>query len=151
MSDGSAHHRVNAAYPALALALLLAAACGQRDSGDGVPPRWDPSAWTPAQIQQLESGRRLYAQKCAACHLASGQGQIALGAPSLRGSAVATGPVALHIGIVLNGRGNGAMPAFANALDTRSVADIINYERNAWGNNDPELVTAQQVDDMRRR
>jgi cytochrome c oxidase subunit 2 len=56
--------------------------------------------------------------------------------------------VALHIGIVLNGRGNGAMPAFAGVLDTRSIADIINYERNAWGNNDPELITSQQVQDM---
>ncbi|MCG6867014.1 MAG: cytochrome c [Thiogranum sp.] len=148
MSDGRPH-RLSAAYPALAL--LFAAACGQRDSGNGAPPLWDPSAWTPAQIQQLESGRRLYAHKCAACHLTSGQGQVALGAPALRGSAVATGPVALHIGIVLNGRGNGAMPAFAGALDTRSIADIINYERNAWGNSEPRLITAQQVEAIKNR
>ena len=133
-------------YPAAMALLLLTAGCDQRDSGQAVAERWDPSVWSPVQIQALERGRRLYAQKCAACHRPSGEGQSALGAPALKGSAVTSGPVALHIGIVLNGRGNGAMPAFGKALDTRMIADIVNYERNAWGNSDPELISAEQVE-----
>lgn len=51
----------------------------------------------------------------------------------------------LKVDIVLNGRGK-VMPAFGKALDTRSVADIINYERNACGNSEPQLITPAQVE-----
>ena len=92
----------------LAAALLIMAGCSQNDAGTGVPQLWDPAVWSPEQIQRLEAGRRWYTQRCAACHQASGEGQVALGAPALKGSAVVRGPVAQHIGIVLDGRGNGA-------------------------------------------
>jgi len=131
---------------AFAVILLFSTGCDRSDSGKAMRPRWDAAAWSPEQIQRLEAGRRLYMQRCAACHQPSGKGQAALGAPALQGSAVVTGPVALHIRIVLNGRGNGAMPAFGTALDTRAIADIISYERNAWGNSDPQLITAIDVE-----
>jgi len=129
-----------------AAVLLIMAGCNQNDAGSSMPQRWDSAVWSPEQIQRLEAGRRWYTQRCAACHQASGEGQLTLGAPALKGSAVVRGPVAQHINIVLNGRGNGAMPAFGKALDTRTIADIINYERNAWGNSDPWLITAAEVE-----
>ena len=112
---------------------------------------WDTGVWSPEEIRRLERGRALYAQKCAACHLASGEGQVLLGAPALRASGIVTGPVETHIDIVLHGRGAGAMPAFAGALDDGAVADIIGYERNAWGNSDPALLSGDSVRSRRQR
>lgn len=129
---------------ALATCCLMSA-CGQQAGEQGTGVRWDESLWQPAQIRQLERGRVLYEQKCAACHLASGQGQATLGAPALKGSAVVAGPVASHIEVVLKGRSNGSMPAFEKSLDAQAIADIVSYERNAWGNHDPALVGADQV------
>lgn len=142
---------MNARYLSGLTVLLLVAGCGKNGSGNDMLQRWDPGLWSPVQIQKLENGRRLYVQNCAACHLVSGQGQATLGAPALQRSAVATGPAELHIGIVLNGRGNAAMPAFSSALDTRTIADIISYERNAWGNRDPALIDARQVEMLKTR
>jgi len=105
--------------------------------------------WQAAQIQQLERGQRLYRQKCAACHLASGQVQATLGAPALKGSAVVAGPAEAHIAIVLHGRSNGSMPAFGQSLDARAIADIVSYERNAWGNHDASLVNAEQIEKLK--
>lgn len=68
-----------------------------------------------------------------------------LGAPALKGSTVVTGPVNIHIAKVIHGGNNGRMPAFGASLDDLSIADVINYERNAWGNHDARLVTAEQV------
>jgi cytochrome c oxidase subunit 2 len=132
----------------LAMCCLLSA-CGRQTAEQDAGIQWDESVWQPAQIQQLEHGRALYQQKCAACHLASGQGQTTLGAPALKGSAVVTGPAAGHIDVVLNGRSNGTMPAFGNSLETQSIADIVSYERNAWGNNDPVLIGADQVEALK--
>ena len=133
-----------------ALCCLLSA-CGQQTAEQDAGIQWDESVWQSVQIQQLERGRVLYQQKCAACHLVSGEGQATLGAPGLKGSAVVTGPAATHIGIVLSGRSNGTMPAFDKSLDAQAIADIVSYERNAWGNNDPALVSAEQVEALKSR
>jgi mono/diheme cytochrome c family protein len=131
-----------------AVLCLAAVACGRQDADSGEAGGWDSRVWTPAEIRQLERGRMLYAQKCAACHLRSGEGQVTLGAPRLRASAIVGGPVEVHIDTVLFGRGAGAMPAFADVLDDRAVADIVSYERNAWGNSNHALVS---IDDVRSR
>lgn len=127
-------------------ALMVLSAC--EDSADSDPAsRWGAAGteWSAQQIRVLEQGRRLYLQKCAACHLASGEGQATLGAPSLRGSAIVAGPVAGHIRMVLEGRAGRNMPAFAQLLDDAQAAAVISYERNAWGNHSGELVTADAV------
>jgi len=135
---------------AILLASCLQAGCGHQDNEQTAAVRWDVTVWRPAQIRQLERGYRLYRQKCAACHLSSGQGQMTLGAPALKGSAVVTGPVNAHIAKVIHGGGNGRMPAFGASLDNPSIADIISYERNAWGNHDARLVTARQIGQVKR-
>lgn len=47
--------------------------------------------WSQVELQQLPEGERLYRKGCAGCHLSSGEGQLTLGAPALRNSAVAKG------------------------------------------------------------
>jgi len=135
---------------ALLVACCLLSACGRQAGEPEAAAQWNPTRWQPVQIEQLERGRRLYLQKCAACHMSTGQGQATLGAPALKGSAVVAGPVTAHIEIVLNGRSNATMPAFGTALDPPSIAAIVSYERNAWGNHDPNLVTAAQVTALER-
>lgn len=135
---------------AVLLASCLQAGCGHEDTDQNATAQWDASVWQPIQIRQLERGRQLYRQKCAACHLSSGQGQMTLGAPALKGSAVTTGAVNTHIAKVIQGANNGRMPAFGASLDDQSIADIISYERNAWGNHDARLVTAVQVKQSRQ-
>jgi cytochrome c oxidase subunit 2 len=130
---------------------LAVVACERQEADTEQASAWDTRTWTPAEIRQLERGRALYVQKCAACHLRSGEGQVTLGAPALRGSAIVRGPVAVHIDTVLYGRGAGVMPAFAGVLDDRAVADIVSYERNAWGNSDPALVSIDGVRSRRER
>jgi len=100
------------------------------------PGKWDTGSkiWTKAQLVALESGESLYGKYCAACHLKNGQGSMTGGFPPLKGSAIVKGPIKRHISIVLLGKQGTAMPAYANLLNSE-LAQIITYERNAWGNN----------------
>jgi mono/diheme cytochrome c family protein len=44
--------------------------------------------------------------------------------------------------------GRGEMPSFADAITYEDMASIINYVRNAWGNNGKEI-SAQKISDLR--
>lgn len=81
----------------------------------------------------LAEGKKQYATHCAVCHQSSGKG-LPPTFPALAGSAIATGPVAGHIQIVLNGKSGTTMQAFKEQLSAEQIAAIITYERNAWGN-----------------
>ena len=60
--------------------------------------------------------------------------------PALKGSKIATGPVADHLNIVLNGKQGTAMQAFGAQLNEVDLAAVISYERNAWGNNTGDVI-----------
>ncbi|MHB1213683.1 MAG: cytochrome c oxidase subunit II [Thiobacillus sp.] len=82
----------------------------------------------------VERGEKVYQANCAACHQASGMG-LPGAFPALDGSKVATGPIADHINIVLNGgRPGTAMAAFGKQLSDADIAAVVTYERNAWNN-----------------
>lgn len=89
-------------------------------------------------------GEKVYTSNCAACHQANGQG-IPGAFPALQDSAVALGPVAKHIDIVLNGNSGTAMAAYRNQLTKKELAAVITYERNAWGNNTGDTVQPADV------
>ena len=46
---------------------------------------------------------------------------------------------------VMNGKQGTAMVAFKDQLNDQDLADVITYERNAWGNNTGTLVTPEQI------
>ncbi len=98
--------------------------------------------WSMAEL--MERGEKKYAANCAACHQASGEG-IPGTFPALKGSAIATGPVAQHLDRVMNGKAGTAMAAFAGQLSDVDLAAIVTYERNAWGNNTGDLVQPSEV------
>ena len=79
-------------------------------------------------------GEKVFAANCAACHQANGMGLPGT-FPALNGSKVATGPLAGHLQIVLNGgRPGTAMAAFGKQLSDADIAAVVTYERNAWNN-----------------
>ena len=82
----------------------------------------------------MQRGEDVYAKACASCHLPNGEG-VPGAFPGLKGSAIATGPVADHLDIVVNGKQGTAMAAFGAQLNEIDLAAVITYERNAWGNN----------------
>ena len=130
---------------------MLLSACGQ---GAAPPAKVDieeaartwntaQKTWSEPDLYQLEEGRRLYQKNCAGCHLSSGTGQQTIGAPALKGSAVAKGPVDALTALVLDGRN--VMPAFRSSVDASSLAAILSYVRNAWGNDTAEVIKTATV------
>jgi cytochrome c oxidase cbb3-type subunit 2 len=112
-----------------------------------------PGAAPAGSGYDAAKGQTLFTAHCAACHQATGEG-LPGAFPALKGNAVVNDADAtMHIRVVLHGL-QGAdvggvvysspMPPFADALGDADVANIVNYERNAWGNHGAP-VTAQQV------
>jgi cytochrome c oxidase cbb3-type subunit II len=97
-------------------------------------------------------GAALYTANCSACHQAGGGGLPGV-FPSLKDDAVVNKDDATkHIDVVLNGlrdaRVSGtvyssAMPPFAATLSDTDIADLIDYERSAWGNHGKPIIAAQ--------
>lgn len=80
----------------------------------------------------MAKGEQDYIARCSACHQGNGQG-LPPTFPALAGSPmILEGTAADHINIVVNGKN--AMPGFKGVLDPVTLAAIITYERNAWGN-----------------
>ncbi len=99
-------------------------------------------SWDMDKLMVL--GKTIYEAKCAACHLASGEG-IPPAFPALKGSAIATGPVEGHMNIVVNGMQGTGMAAFGPQLTDAELAAVITYERNAWGNNTGDKVQPADI------
>ena len=99
-------------------------------------------AWTLDEL--LARGEKAYLSNCAACHQPTGQGLPPM-FPPLKDSPIATGPLAGHLGIVVNGKPGTAMAAFGKQLSDVDIAAIITYERNAWGNALGDMLTPQAV------
>ncbi len=116
-------------------------------SGAGMP--WESvTDATPCAVA-AHAGERAFLNRCAPCHLPSGQG-LPPAYPPLVGSALLAGPIADHARVALFGSeglpmlaGNGAMhhhvagravmPAFAGAASDQELSVILTYERRAFG------------------
>lgn len=102
--------------------------------------------WTMDEL--MSHGKEVFTANCATCHQANGEG-IPNVFPALKGSPVATGPVAVHISTVLHGRTGTAMQAFGPQLNDADLAAVITYERNAWGNNTGDAVQPSDIKSAR--
>jgi cytochrome c oxidase subunit 2 len=99
--------------------------------------------WTMDEL--MAKGEQVYSSTCASCHQANGQGIPGV-FPALAGGAIATGPVAGHIDIVVHGsKKNPAMQAFGQQLGDADLAAVITYERNAFGNSTGDVVQPTDV------
>lgn len=81
----------------------------------------------------MAKGEQVYTTNCAACHQANGQG-LPPAFPSVVGSPITTGEAEAHISFVLNGKPGTAMAAYRDILDDVSLAAVLTYQRNSWGN-----------------
>lgn len=98
----------------------------------------------------MARGEQVYLKMCVACHQPTGLG-IPPTFPALKGGQITTGPVAGHIHQVMEGKTGTAMVAFKDQLNDQELADVITYERNAWGNNTGTVVTAAQIKSARQQ
>ena len=118
----------------------------------------DYSAWVAAEQKKLAAkaddpnkvwvladlvarGEKVYAANCAACHQANGKGAGPI--KPLDGSPVVLGPTADMMHAVLEGRANGAMPAWKQLSDTE-LAAVVTFAKNHWSNQTGQLVQPAQ-------
>ena len=94
-------------------------------------------AQTFAMDELMERGEAVYARSCLACHGANGEGGVG---NAIKGSVVATGELANHLDVGINGVPGTAMQAFGGQLNDVDMAAVITYQRNAFGNNMGDLV-----------
>ncbi len=85
------------------------------------------------QDELMAEGKKAYDAHCASCHKATGEGMPPV-FPALKNGLIVVGPADAQIKLVLNGVKGTAMQAFGAQLDDVTLAAIITYERNAWGN-----------------
>ncbi|MBT5006909.1 MAG: cytochrome c oxidase subunit II [Halieaceae bacterium] len=97
----------------------------------------DLMAQTFSMDELMERGKATYERSCLACHGASGEGGVGT---AIAGSAVATGELAGHLNIGINGVPGTAMQAFGSQLNDVDMAAVITYQRNAFGNNMGDMV-----------
>lgn len=83
--------------------------------------------------QIMVSGKKEYERNCAMCHQSDGKG-LSYTYPRLAGSRVVTAPVEETTLYVMRGVPNAAMQPFGEILDDETLAEIISYIRQAWGN-----------------
>jgi cytochrome c oxidase subunit II len=102
----------------------------------------DPTkVWELADL--VARGEKVYAANCAACHKADGSGAGPIKA--LDGSAIVLdADKSKQISILLNGAGNGAMPAWKQLSDTE-IAAVITYVKNSWSNKTGTLVQPAEI------
>jgi len=98
--------------------------------------------WTMDDL--VARGESVYNTSCAACHQANGQGIPGV-FPAIAGGAIATGPIAGHQDIVMNGKTGTAMQAFGAQLDDVDLAAVITYQRNAFGNDAGDMVQPSDI------
>ncbi len=89
-------------------------------------------------------GEEVYNAQCVACHQINGMG-IPGAFPAINGSPVASGPVADHMDIVMNGRAGTAMAAYKGQLNDIDIAAVLTYQRNAWDNKAGDMVQPADV------
>jgi mono/diheme cytochrome c family protein len=92
-------------------------------------------ALTPDEQQRFTAGQAVYEGICQACHQDDGRGKDTV-APSLVGSALATGPASNPIRILMNGKEGpiGLMPPLGQSFTDDQVAAVLTYVRRQWGN-----------------
>jgi mono/diheme cytochrome c family protein len=117
------------------------------------PATPSPGALSPAAVEWIDDGRKLYQEHCARCHGDNGEGHAAATLALAGNRAVTMRSTVNPIRVVLYGGyppGTEAnprpygMPPFSQALDDRQVAQVLSFIRKAWGN-DASLVGSNEV------
>jgi cytochrome c oxidase subunit II len=93
-------------------------------------------------------GEKVYNTNCVACHTATGKGAGPIKA--IDGAAVVLdADKSKQIAILLNGQGNGAMPAWKQLSDTE-IAAVITFTKNNWSNKTGQIVQPADITAARK-
>jgi cytochrome c oxidase subunit 2 len=95
----------------------------------------------------IARGEKVYSASCAACHRPDGKGTGPI--KPLDGSAIVLNDPAAQIDTILNGRLNGAMPAWKQLSDTE-IAAVVTYTKNSWSNKTGKLVQPREIASARK-
>lgn len=90
----------------------------------------------------IERGKQVYTAQCAACHGANGEGGLG---KAIAKSPIATGELAQHMRVAIDGVPGTAMQAFGGIINDLDMAAVITYQRNAFGNSTGDVVQAVDV------
>ncbi|RDI43355.1 cytochrome c oxidase subunit II [Aquicella lusitana] len=108
------------------------------------------------ETELLSMGKDEYLKNCAMCHLPNGEG-MKTSFPALKYSRVVNAPVDETIAYVLHGVPGTPMQAFGKILDDQTMAAIITYIRQSWGNDRinktrgyPTTVQPKEVKEVRQ-
>ena len=117
--------RIRAVVGVATLALLLVG-CGGGGGGGGSSSAAPHPQGTLAGDAELLMGRRIYIDRCSACHGSAGQGSVG---PSFTDGKLLDdfATVDDQVAFVTNGRG--VMPAFGAMLDDDEIRAVVRYER----------------------
>ena len=113
----------------------------------------------PAELSPAERGKKVFAANCQVCHQADGNGSDSQGYPPLAGSEITNGGSRRAAMVVLKGLqgpitvkgkqyGSAVMQPW-ESLGDQKVADVLTYERSAWGNKGSP-VTKEQIAALRK-
>jgi mono/diheme cytochrome c family protein len=111
------------------------------------------------ELTPAERGAKIYSANCATCHQANGLG-VAGQYPPLVDTDIVNGGSRRHVMIVLKGLqgpvtvkgqvyGSAVMQPWDKTLTDQKIADVVTYERSAWGNKG-SAVTAEGVAALRK-
>ena len=117
------------------------------------------AAEQPTELTPAEKGAKIYSANCATCHQANGLG-VAGQYPPLVDTDIVNGGARRHVMIVLKGLqgpvtvkgqhyGSAVMQPWEKTLTDEKIADVVTYERSAWGNKG-SAVTKEGVAALRK-
>jgi cytochrome c oxidase subunit II len=113
---------------------------------DGKKKEMQAKADDPTKVWELAAlvarGEKVYNANCAACHRADGKGAGPIKA--LDGSDIVLNDAARQIQILLNGAGNGAMPAWKQLSDTE-IAAVVTFTKNSWSNKTGKVIQPAEI------
>lgn len=112
-----------------------------------------------AELSPAERGKKVFAANCQVCHQADGNGSQGQGYPPLAGSEITNGGSRRAAMVVLKGLqgpitvkgqqyGSAVMQPW-ETLGDQKVADVLTYERSAWGNKGTP-VSKEQIAALRK-
>ena len=118
-----------------------------------------PGGGAAEQLSPADRGKKVFSANCQVCHQADGNGSAAQGYPPLAGSEITNGGSRRAAMVVLKGLqgpitvkgkqyGSAVMQPW-ESLGDQKVADVLTYERSAWGNKGTP-VTKEQISALRK-
>ena len=112
------------------------------------------------ELTPFDRGKKVFSANCQVCHQADGLGSPSQQYPPLAGSEYTTGGSLRHAMIVLKGlhgpttvkgqQFGGAVMQPWETLGEQKVADVLTYERQAWGNH-ASSVSKEQIATLRKQ